>query len=111
MSFWEHLDTLVSTHRIIIDRPRGSSHPRYPASIYPLDYGYLSDTTGGDGKGIDIWIGTQESRHVQAIICTADLLSADAEIKIITGCTKEEIKTIQKYHDTPNQQGLLVKRK
>jgi inorganic pyrophosphatase len=110
MSFWTHLDKLVSEHRIIIDRPRGTTHPRYPDSIYPIDYGYLERTTGGDGYGIDIWVGSQPERTVQAIIVTIDLLKANSEIKIILGCTEEEIETIYSYHCTYAQQSLLIRR-
>jgi inorganic pyrophosphatase len=39
--FWCRLDDLVAHSRLCIDRPRGSPHPRYPAFVYPLDYGYL----------------------------------------------------------------------
>jgi inorganic pyrophosphatase len=101
---------MVSDHRIIIDRPRGTAHPRYPDSIYPIDYGYLEGTTGGDGHGIDIWVGSQPQKKVQAIIVTIDLLQADSEIKIIHGCTEEEIQTLYRYHCTYNQQSLLIRR-
>ena len=30
--FWEALDRLVSASTIVIDRPKGSAHPRYPAA-------------------------------------------------------------------------------
>lgn len=43
-AFWGSLDTLVSACSIIIDRPCGPAHPRYPDFIYPLDYGYLQGT-------------------------------------------------------------------
>jgi len=109
-SFWSHLDQLVSEHRLEIDRPKGSPHPRFPDSIYPQDYGYLEGTTSGDGHGIDIWRGTKAPEKVQAIICTVDLLKSDAEIKIIHGCTEEEINQIYSYHCTYDQQGLLVRR-
>jgi inorganic pyrophosphatase len=110
MSFWTYLDKLVSEHRIIIDRPKGTSHPGYPDSIYPYDYGYLENNTGGDGHGIDIWRGSQPTETVQAIICTIDLQKANNEIKIIIGCTPEEINTIHSYHCTFDQQGLLIRR-
>lgn len=35
--FWELADRLVAEHRIVIDRPAGSNHPRYPDVIYPFD--------------------------------------------------------------------------
>ena len=57
-SFWEALDTLAAESEIIIDRPKGSAHPRYPGFIYPLDYGYLKATTSMDGGGIDVWRGS-----------------------------------------------------
>ena len=49
---------LLSTNGVIIDRPRGTSHPHYPTMVYPLDYGYLENTTSGDGGGIDVWLGS-----------------------------------------------------
>lgn len=42
--FWLKLDQLVAASNLKIDRPKGTSHPRYPSFIYPLDYGYLEDT-------------------------------------------------------------------
>ena len=39
--FWTAAETLVAQSRIVIDRPKGSAHPRYPDFLYPVDYGYL----------------------------------------------------------------------
>ena len=110
MSFWEHLDKLVSSHKIVIDRPKGSTHPNYPDFIYPLDYGYLEDTKGGDGNEIDVWLGSQPTRTVQAVFCTVDLVKADTEIKLVIGCSDTEITKIHPYHNNTGQQGLLIKR-
>ena len=106
LTFWHALDTLVSTSEIVIDRPRGSVHPRYPDVIYPLDYGYLRGTTSGDGKGIDVWIGTREVRHVSGVILTVDLLKRDSEVKILLCCTPEEVQTILRIHDQSARGGL-----
>ncbi len=57
MGFWRALETLAQSSALIIDRPKGSAHPRYPDMRYPLDYGYLAGTTSGDGAGIDVWDG------------------------------------------------------
>lgn len=48
----------LSSNTIVIDRPKGSAHPRYPNLIYPFDYRYIKDTTAADGEGIDIWVGS-----------------------------------------------------
>lgn len=60
--FWNALDELVSNSEIIIDRPKGTAHPKYPDFIYRVDYGYLQDTTSMDGAGIDVWVGTNEKK-------------------------------------------------
>ena len=39
--FWEALDLLADNSEIVIDRPKGSVHPKYPDFVYKIDYGYL----------------------------------------------------------------------
>ena len=69
-NFWSKLDQLVAEHELVIDRPKGSRHPRYPEMTYPLGYGYLEGTQAGGGNGIDVWVGSLPKRTVMAIICT-----------------------------------------
>jgi inorganic pyrophosphatase len=110
MNFWEALDALVEKYALVIDRPRGSPHPMFPESIYPLDYGYLEGTNGGDGSGIDVWRGTLPVTTVVGAIFTVDPMKAETETKILVGCTDDEIDTVLRYHNTYAQKGLLVKR-
>lgn len=56
--FWTVLEELVGQSDVVIDRPKGSAHPKFPHTIYPVDYGYLQNTTSMDGEGIDVWVGT-----------------------------------------------------
>jgi len=110
-SFWQLLKTLVETSTIHIDRPRGSSHPRYPDFVYPLDYGYLDGTISGDGDGIDVWLGNLPGKQVSAILITADLTKRDSEIKLLIGCTLQEQQTILAIHNRwATQSAILVKR-
>ena len=109
--FWQAIDSLASSGRIVIDRPKGSSHPKYPDCIYPVDYGYLENTTSMDGGGIDVWRGSLPNDTVTAIICTVDLMKKDSEIKLLIGCTEEEIKTVYEFHNnTELMKGILIKR-
>ncbi len=39
-----------------IDRPLGSSHPRYPNIIYPVNYGYVEDVNAEDGEKQDVYL-------------------------------------------------------
>ncbi|MER2598354.1 MAG: inorganic pyrophosphatase [Caldilineales bacterium] len=95
--FWGNLDQLVAASKIIIDRPAGSTHPRWATVVYPLDYGYLAGTSAGDGDGIDVWLGSLPERALIGIVCTADISKRDAEIKLLLGCTCEEIALIPTF--------------
>ena len=35
--FWNALDELVNNSEIIIDRPKGTAHPKYPNFIYKVE--------------------------------------------------------------------------
>lgn len=96
--FWSRLDELIKSLEIVIDRPKGTAHSRYPDLVFPLDYGYLKGTTGGDGDGIDVWIGSAKHRNLAAIASTVDMKKKDAEIKLIIGCTEDDIRVIEKCH-------------
>ena len=98
-SFWQGMGKLIITNKLIIDRPKGQPHPRYPKLIYPLDYGYLENTTASDGDGIDVWMGTLGTKTLTGILCTFDMIKRDAEIKLLLGCTKEDIQTIRNFNN------------
>ena len=64
--FWSALDSLVSNSTIIIDRPKGSIHPKYTDFIYEVDYGYLSDTSS-------LFLNLEKSRIVRSAKSTATM--------------------------------------
>lgn len=104
-SFWQSMADVLISNPVSIDRPKGSSHPRYPQVIYPLDHGFLENTTSSDGGGIDVWIGSlnsgankQGAKTLTGILCTFDTLKRAAEIKLLIGCTKEDILVIRDFH-------------
>jgi inorganic pyrophosphatase len=109
-SFWTHLDTLVRSAELVIDRPRGSGHPRNPAVIYPLDYGYLQGTSGGDGAAVDVWRGSLAAGQLDAVVCTVDLEKRDVELKLLLGCTPTEKQIICAFHRSSWTAALLVER-
>ncbi len=109
--FWTLLDQLVSEHEIVIDRPQGSAHPHFADMIYPLDYGYLAGTTSGGGQGIDVWRGSTEITQVTGIACTADVWKNDAEIKILLGCSEQDMATISDFlNGSESLRCMVVKR-
>lgn len=108
--FWAALDKLADNSEIVIDRPKGTAHPKYPDFIYRVDYGYLKDTSSMDGAGIDVWVGSGEKK-IDAIMCIVDLLKRDSEIKILIGCKEEEKQIIyQTHNETEYMKGILIRR-
>lgn len=93
--FWEYMQRLVDESEIVIDRPKGSRHPKFPETIYIIDYGYLKNTGSSDGMDIDVYVGSRKSREVCAVAVTVDFVKRDSEIKILIGCTNEEVEKIQ----------------
>lgn len=106
--FWQTLENLLANHAIVVDRPKGSTHPRYPGERYPLDYGYLDGTRSGDGEGIDIWIGTDPEQGLTAVVCTVDLEKLDVEIKLLLHCTAQETKQVVQFHQQKSQAAILI---
>ena len=110
-NFWLCLDELLAQSRIVIDRPKGSTHPRYPQIVYQLDYGYLDGTKSSDNECIDVWIGSEPARRLNALMCTVDLVKKDTELKLLIGCTPEEKIYINSfYNEWPQLGGILVER-
>ena len=108
--FWQAVDQLVATSEIVIDRPKGIKHPKVDL-IYPLNYGYLASTRSPDGEGIDVWCGDGGDLACNAIVCTVDLVKRDSEIKLLLGCTDEEIDQIMVvYSQWDTLKGVLIRR-
>lgn len=40
----------------IIDRPYGSTHPKYDNLVYKLNYGYIEGIIAGDGEEQDVYV-------------------------------------------------------
>lgn len=108
--FWQRADRLVATHRLVIDRPAGSRHPRYPEVVYPFDYGYLEGTSAVDAGGVDAWRGSLAEATVTGVIATIDTHKRDAELKLLIGCTEDEMTSALVTHRTEWQDALLIRR-
>ena len=92
--------------RVLVDRPLGSRHPRYPDLIYRLNYSYLPRTLGGDGQPIDAYVlgvgaPVAEARGVVvAVVVRED----DVEDKLVVGVGgrrygADEIRTLVAFQE------------
>jgi coenzyme F420-0:L-glutamate ligase/coenzyme F420-1:gamma-L-glutamate ligase len=108
--FWKFLEELVDQHELVIDRPKGSPHPRYPQRIYPLDYGYLEGTSASDLDGIDVWVGSLNERRLDAVLMTVDSNKRDAEIKLLLGCSEQEKQGILDFMNGFSMRAVMMRR-
>lgn len=109
-NYWQALDHLIATCNLVIDRPKGTAHPKFPSLIYPLDYGYLDGTSAMDGGGIDVWVGSLPDKKLNAIVCTVDLNKNDSEVKLLLGCTDDDIKLILEVHNWGTMSAMMFLR-
>lgn len=59
------MDLLFDNSEIVIDRPKGTTHPKYSDFIYKVDYGYLKKLHQWmDGAGMDVWGGSGKNRSM-----------------------------------------------
>ncbi|MFF5584718.1 inorganic pyrophosphatase [Streptomyces hygroscopicus] len=109
--FFTNLDRICASARLVVDRPKDSRHPRAPQAVYPVDYGYLDGTTGGDGEGVDVFRGSAEGAGVVGVFLTADPNKRDVEVKVLLDCTGDEIERVRHLLDDVLEiGGLLVLR-
>lgn len=104
--FWQKIDSLALSTRIVISQPKGTNHPQYMNMIYPVDYGYLDDT-----DDIKVFRGSVKKSSIDAIMIVADILKRDLEVKLLWGCSEEEENNILHFiNQTDYQKGILVRR-
>jgi inorganic pyrophosphatase len=108
--FWNLADRLLAESRIVVDRPRGSRHPRYPEAIYPLDYGYLAGTSSPDGHEVDVWVGSLEPGRVEGVLLAVDLQKRDLELKLLVGCTADDVALIKTFSNSDLSQVAAILR-
>lgn len=109
-NLFQKLQYIRDVCQVTIDRPKGSTHPRFPDYIYPLDYGYLDGTQSQDGGGIDVWLGSGDQSQITGILVIADALKKDSEIKILLGSNKEEMKLALESSNTGDMAAILIEK-
>lgn len=107
---WEQWEGIIKSNKIVIDRAKDTPHPHYPKRVYPIDYGYITNTKGGDNEEIDIFVGTSKGGLVGAIL-TVDRIKNDKEIKLLWNTSKVEAEAALKFVNYGGMTGTLVWRK
>lgn len=109
LKFKHSLGALIADSEIVIDRKKGSAHPRYPEYIYPLDYGYIEGTKSQDGGGIDVWCGSGNRKEVSGFLVIFDPIKKDSEIKVLVGCNEEESRMALECSNRGEMVAIMIK--
>lgn len=77
----------------IIDRPLGTSHPRWPGIVYLVNYGYVPGTLSGDGKPVDVYIVGEDRAldEVAAFVVAIVHREDDNEDKLVAAVSMRTI--------------------
>lgn len=106
---WQEWEALFRDHAIVIDRQKGSAHPRYTDMVYPFDYGYLAGTIGLDGDEIDCFVGESDSGLI-GVMETCDPVKGDREIKLLWNLTKAEARVAERFLNRGSMTAELILR-
>jgi inorganic pyrophosphatase len=71
---------------------------------------YLEGTSSPDGGGIDLWIGSHGAGSITGILCTVDLLKRDGELKLLFGCTAEDVQQILEFVNNHSMRAIYIPR-
>ena len=94
---WDQVGAMLRSHRTVVDRPLGSTHPEHDWMVYPLDYGYLEGTSAVDGDGVDVFLGSADRGPLTAAAVTFDPFKHDVEVKLFAGCTPDEVRVVAEF--------------
>jgi len=105
---WSYLGKTVT---VTVDRPLGSSHPKFSESIYSVNYGYIDGITAGDNELQDAYIvGVKEPLvSFTGIVTGVVYRKDDVEDKWVVAPVgsvfnqaeiAEEVYALEQYFDT-----------
>jgi len=63
-----------------------------------------------DASEIDVWRGSLDEGHLDAVLCTVDVLKRDAELKLLVGCSLTEKHAARDFHTGEHMSAILVER-
>lgn len=91
-------DLLGKEVTVTIDRPLGSAHPKFPQSIYPINYGFIPGTMSPvDNEEIDAYVlgpTTPVSTFAGKVIAIVHRTDDEEKLVVATSpMSAEEIET------------------
>ena len=107
--FWQKVDTIFLSSNVNIIRHKGEVQPQFKNLIYPTEYGHLDET--GNGNPISVYMGTKNHSEITGLIVAADILQKTIDVKLLLGCTEEEVNDVLHFlNQTDFQKTVLIRR-
>ncbi|ERJ12755.1 inorganic diphosphatase [Haloplasma contractile] len=102
----QYLNFMGKQVTVVMDRPLGSTHPRYNELYYPINYGYIPNTLAEDHREIDAYIvGEFVPLSVyQGIVIAVIVRKNDVENKLVVAkkgniYSKEQIEALVEFSE------------
>ncbi len=109
--FWQKVDSLYLSGSRRLIKKKGEQHDTYKNLVYPLDYARIEDMKSVSGHGVAVYLGSDNRNKVSGLIVAADILEKELDVKVLAGCTDEEIEDVLRYlNQTEFQKTILIKR-
>ena len=109
--FWQKVDTLYLSSGFRQTRKKGDVHPVFKNLIYPTDYGHVADTKSVSGEGVSVYAGSLSRNVITALVVAADILAKELDVKVLVGCTDEEVDDVLRFlNETDYQKTVLIRR-
>lgn len=109
--FWQKVDTLYLSGTRKVIKKKGEVHDTFKNLVYPLDYARIEDMKSVSGHGVAVYLGSENRNKVSALVIAADILEKELDVKVLAGCTEEEIEEVLRYlNQTDFQKTVLIKR-
>lgn len=109
--FWQKVDTLYLSGTRKLIKKKGERHDEFQNLVFPLDYARIVDMKSVSGHGVAVYMGSENRNKVSALIIAADILAKELDVKVLAGCTDEEIDDVLRYlNQTDFQKTVLIRR-
>ncbi len=109
--FWQKVESLFLSSGYKQTRKKGDVHPVFKNLIYPTDYGYLKDTKCTSGSGVSVYAGSGNRSRISALVVAVDILERELDVKVLIGCSEEEVSEVLHFLNQTNYQKTVLIRK
>lgn len=109
--FWQKVDTLYLSGNRNLIKKKGEHHDEFQNLVFPVDYARIEDMKSVSGHGVAVYMGSENRNKVSALVVAADILAKELDVKVLAGCTEEEIEDVLRYlNQTDFQKTVLIRR-